>query len=439
MRTSVLSIIICAGLFFQVQAQNQQTISGNISSILSQLTENGNLKTNAFDSENSNIIHIQSTIKQALDHKNPEAGSFEQRFFVFHRGFDLPVVFVTEGYAASYAKNPKYREEISQLLNCNLVVAEHRFFGESVPEGIPWKYLTVEQAANDHHQLVLMLKNIYKGPWINTGISKGGQTAIYHRRFFPQDVKATVAYVAPFNSAAEDIKPIEFLSKVKDAKSRKKIKNFQREVLKHRDSIQKMMLSEIIEKNYTPVMSPDSTLDYLVLEFPFSFWQWCGDTADIPRAGSSSVALYKKLTRTVSVSSYTLPELSYYWPFHYQAYTEIGYYGFDTIALGDLIHIRGGYASNIVMAPPKIPMNFSPALTRSVIDFIQHKGNNIIYIYGENDPWSGSAAMPGKEVNALKFVLDDACHSVRIRNFDVETKNQILDQLYQWMVWKPAN
>lgn len=438
MRTIVLAFLMLSVPSIRLKAQEAQVNAADISGVLSQLSEARIQKSNATSSDHTNVVHIQSTIKQALDHHNPEAGSFEQRFFVFHRGFDLPVVFVTEGYAASYAKNPKYREEISQLLNCNLVVAEHRFFGESVPENLAWKYLTVEQAANDHHQLVLMLKKIYKGPWINTGISKGGQTAIYHRRFFPEDVKATVAYVAPFNSAAEDPKPVEFLSTVKDAESRKRIRDFQREVLKHRDSIQALMLNEMIEKKFEPLMSPDSTLDYLVLEYPFSFWQWCGDTADIPRPGSSSVTLYKKLTKTVSVSSYTLPELAYFWPFHYQAYTEIGYYGFDTTGLGDLLHIQGGYASNVIMAPPEVTMNFSPELSISVIDFIKNKGNNILYIYGKNDPWSGSAALPGKDVNALKFVLDDACHSVRIRSFDKETQNQMLNTLYQWIEWMPS-
>ena len=68
-----------------------------------------------------------------LDYKNPAAGNFTQRIFVCHVGFDRPTIVVTEGYWANYAENPKYREELSRILNANLVVCEYRYFGQSVP------------------------------------------------------------------------------------------------------------------------------------------------------------------------------------------------------------------------------------------------------------------------------------------------------------------
>ena len=58
---------------------------------------------------------------QPLDHQHPEKGSFRQRVVVSHIGFDRPTVIVTEGYGASYALNPKYREELSKMFNTNMV------------------------------------------------------------------------------------------------------------------------------------------------------------------------------------------------------------------------------------------------------------------------------------------------------------------------------
>ena len=50
---------------------------------------------------------------------------FHQRVIVSHVGFDRPTVIVTEGYGAAYALNPKYREEISELLDANTVYYTH--------------------------------------------------------------------------------------------------------------------------------------------------------------------------------------------------------------------------------------------------------------------------------------------------------------------------
>lgn len=49
-------------------------------------------------------------------------GSFRQRVIVSHVGFDRPTVIVTEGYGAAYALNPKYREELSELLDANMIL-----------------------------------------------------------------------------------------------------------------------------------------------------------------------------------------------------------------------------------------------------------------------------------------------------------------------------
>ena len=67
-------------------------------------------------------------------------------------------------------------------------------------------------AAADHHRIVEVLKLIYPGKWIGTGISKGGQTAMFHRYFYPEDVDISVPYVAPLNFSTEDQRFIHFLT-----------------------------------------------------------------------------------------------------------------------------------------------------------------------------------------------------------------------------------
>lgn len=94
---------------------------------------------------------------QPLDHRHPEKGSFRQRVIVAHVGFDRPTVIVTEGYGAAYALRSQYREELSKLLNANMIFVEYRYFLESTPEPKDWQYLTAENSADDlschHHRI----------------------------------------------------------------------------------------------------------------------------------------------------------------------------------------------------------------------------------------------------------------------------------------------
>lgn len=58
-----------------------------------------------------------------------------------------------------YAVNNR-TAELSKILNCNQIMVEHRYFGESVPAPFDWKYLTIKQAADDHHRIIEMFKII---------------------------------------------------------------------------------------------------------------------------------------------------------------------------------------------------------------------------------------------------------------------------------------
>ena len=100
---------------------------------------------------------------QPLDHRHPEKGSFRQRVIVSHIGFDRPTVIVTEGYGAAYALRSQYREELSKLLNANMIFVEYRYFLESTPEPKDWQYLTAENSADDLHAITTAFKKHLSG------------------------------------------------------------------------------------------------------------------------------------------------------------------------------------------------------------------------------------------------------------------------------------
>mgnify|MGYP000759374841 FL=1 len=232
-------------------------------------------------------------ITQPVDHKNPAAGTFTQRVIVAHVGFDRPTILVTEGYGAAYALNPRYQEELSKLLDANMVFVEYRYFLESTPTPCNWEYLTAENSAYDLHNVNQTFRELYTGKWVSTGISKGGQTTCLYRAWFPDDVDFSVPYVAPLNRGVEDGRHEPFLRKVGTKKDRQKIEAFQIEILKHKDEIVPMLEKFCKDKKLEFRIPIAEVLDYCVLEYPFALWQWGTPTSVIPPLTSDAKTLFQ--------------------------------------------------------------------------------------------------------------------------------------------------
>lgn len=217
-------------------------------------------------------------MRQMVNHDDIIYGFFEQRVFIMHVGYDRPTVLVTEGYGADYASRPGYREELSRLLNANLIVVEHRYFGESVPSPRRWEYLNVRAAMTDLHKIRESLAALYPGKWIATGISKGGQTALMYRTLYPDDVDVTVCYVAPLCQGVEDGRHEPFIArKAGTPESRKKVLDFQKEVLVRRDSLMPLFEKFCDTTGLHFTRPVNEIFDYCVLEYSFAFWQWGTD------------------------------------------------------------------------------------------------------------------------------------------------------------------
>lgn len=267
----LLFALLSASVSLSAQTDLQQKL-GKISAI----TETQSLESSRFSEK------YVTYFTQPLDHRHPEKGSFRQRVIISHVGFDRPTVIVTEGYGAAYALHPKYREELSRLLDANMIFVEHRYFLESTPEPKDWQYLTAENSADDLHAVRNAFKSIYPGKWIATGISKGGQTALLYRTFYPDDVDISVPYVAPLCYAAEDGRHEPFLQKVSTAEARKKIEDFQLEVLKRKGTLLPRFEKYCTEKGLKFRAPIEEIYDYSVLEYSFALWQWGTPTSTIP-------------------------------------------------------------------------------------------------------------------------------------------------------------
>ena len=376
----------------------------------------------------------QVMVRQPLDHNDTTKGFFLQRVFVADKAKTNPVVLGTEGYGAAYAAMPRYINELSTMLNANQITVEHRYFGKSWPSPLNWDYLTVKNANADHHAVVQIFKKYYSGKWVNTGISKGGQTAVYHRAFYPDDVDVTVAYVGPLNFGVEDGRHEPFIRNVPGTpEQREKIHNFQVEVLKNREQMMPKLEKFIADKKFTFRIPHEAVLDYCVLEYPFALWQWGRLTDKVPAANVGIDSLFNHLMAVSDPSYFSIEDQENIKTFFVQAARELGYYGYDWKPLRKYLSIESaeGYLPEIFL-PSDLKIKYSKKSAKEVSKFMKNTNEPILLIYGQWDPWSATA-FEVYSPNQVKVVKAGGSHSTRIKNLPADQQKLVKQKLESWL------
>jgi len=367
--------------------------------------------------------------RMPLDHNNPNSPTFPLRVYYSHKDFNKPMVVVIEGYTMYTSK----ANELTQILGANQLTIEHRFFERSRPkDSIPWNYLNVRQAVVDQHQIIEAFKSFYKGKWVSTGISKGGSATIFHRKFYPNDVDVSVPYVAPLNFSSEDPRVYDFLSKVGTDSCRKKIRDFQIELFEKKKEILPMFEELAKNKKWEFKMGLDRAYDLSVLEYQFAFWQWGTFCDCIPQKGTPAQLLFYHWKMVNPFIFFDEGDIEKTRPFFYQAMTEIGMYGYQVKPFSKYLKDASNITFTFAM-PVGHKAVFNPETMKDIDAWIKQSGNNMLYIYGQNDAWSSTAVEPGNKTNAVKMVNPNGCHASRISSFPVEMQDSIYTILEKWL------
>ena len=405
-----------------------QTVLEQKISAISAIKEIRSLETSEFSEK------YVTYFTQPLDHRHPEKGSFRQRVIVSHVGFDRPTVIVTEGYGAAYALRSQYREELSKLLNANMIFVEYRYFLESTPEPKDWQYLTAENSADDLHAITTAFKNIYPGKWIATGISKGGQTTLLYRTFYPDDVDISVPYVAPLCYRVEDGRHEPFLHKVSTPENRKKIEDFQLEALKRKATLLPRFEKYCTEKNYSFRAPIEEIYDYSVLEYSFALWQWGTPISSIPATTASDDEIFSHLLAISEPGYFTAdsPNASFF----VQAARELGYYGYDVQPFKQYLSIQSseGYLHRLMLPEELKDMPFDKTLSKKITKFLKKQDPKMIFIYGQNDPWTAAGVTWLKnKKNIHVFIQPNGSHLARINTLPETEKAKVMELINGWL------
>ena len=390
--------------------------------------------------------------EQPIDHTDPSKGTFKQYVLLGHKDVKLPVVAILEGYGVNYF----YESELSQLFNTNQIIIEHRFFNRSIPpSGIPWKELTLKQAATDQHRIIQSLrKEIYpETTWISTGVSKGGQTTIYHRYFYPDDVELSVPYVAPMNLAKIDPRLEKYLVNLGNTPEKRqflegggkegflKIFEFQKRCFENLDRLTPQMQEYATDYSYTfdRVGGVERATKLVILEYPFAFWQWGAQLDEMPETDLGDWEdIFNYLIRVSPPDFFNDSSILKIQAFYYAALTETGMYAYNTKPFKKFFKKEPSEIIDFSFAMPEgyeqVPFNTKQLL--QINKWLQSDAEKMLFIYGGMDPWAATAVDLQKNSKCRKFIKTDMHHGCRISHFDGVVRMDIVETLQEWITGK---
>ena len=384
-------------------------------------------------------------VTQPVDHDAPSGATFQQEVSLIHRDVTAPMVAVTTGYD-DY--NRDFPAEPTELLAANQISIEHRYFGTSRPDPADWSKLTIKQMADDEHAIVELLKPIYGAAWLSTGGSKGGMTASYHHRFYPDDVAGTLAYVAPLSFAIPDPRYATFLAATGTPACATAVRAVAKEMLQNRRAALLALAQAQATTDglaYTRIAIAPA-LESAILDLEWSYWQYSGVGAcsSVPATTATDAALFHFLDQISPVSFSDDPQTAEFDAYFYQAYAQLGSPG--TVGIrGDLVSqdlsaftqfTDSDYLGSLPVGVP-VPA-YDPAPMLDIDHWIQHDAAHFVFEYGEYDPWTGGAYHLGAATDALELTAPQGTHNSELIDLATADRDAALAKLAAWTGVTPA-
>ncbi|MEU2557816.1 S28 family serine protease [Streptomyces longispororuber] len=376
------------------------------------------------------------TYRQPVDHKRPHGASFTQRLTLWHKATTRPTVLYTTGYGLSSGTTA-----LTKLLDANQVSVEHRYFLESRPQGAAgddWTKMTVQQEAADEHRITRALRAVERGKWLGTGASKGGMTATYHERFYPKDLDAVVAFVAPNDADNKDDSGYErFFRTVGTKECRAALNAVQREMLARRATLLPKFEADAEANGHTfeeTLGTTDRAYEFAVLDQVWNFWQ--SDTADncatVPDAKKATDDELYGWSKKHGLSVYADEELGTNGsgPYYRQAATQLGWADLKFDHLKGVRHHPGLYQPNSVL-PAAMRGSYENRTIAGVDRWVRTRGQRMMFIYGENDPWSAERFTPSHR-DSYRYVVPGANHGASIAKLPEPQQSRVVATVKRW-------
>ena len=385
---------------------------------------------------------------QLVDHNDPSKGTFKQQVVLSFVGKDAPTILHTEGYNLTgfekvnnntnrldSIKAPHFLWALSKDygkngFDLNCVQVEYRYHGFSLPEwdADSFKYLSAEQQSEDLHAIVTDLKKALitgDGKWLSTGVSKNGDTTVQYAYFDDlndwNDIDIYVPFASPNILQEYDIRIGTYM------------------ITKSSKDVQ-----PLLEKAYKKLVDDQAVADATIEAYAKKGGKFKKDSALL----TTVVAVLSNLFQVQSYSDYntwtklipkegdkpetyakffmldpTSPEVKYKGanargplhkrrtPYEVQNAMEQGGAGFDYSWFLDgklLSESDKKYFKDLIEKSKKSKTMELQVNVRKNLETTKKK---LIFVYGEDDPWTGAAIPDPTNPNVKKYIVPHGTHT----------------------------
>ncbi|MFT3713040.1 MAG: S28 family serine protease [Archangium sp.] len=374
-------------------------------------------------------------LQQPVDHFKPDGAKFEQRILLTLRDPAAPVVLATTGYELF-----DYRSDLASNFPVNELEVEHRFFEDSTPSPVDYGMLTIMQSAADSHHIVEALGALLPGPWMSTGHSKGGMTALFHRRFYPCDVAASAPYVTPISHGKLDPRFGPWLAQLGGPRydaCRGVLKDLERGVISRRAE-----LAPGLRGHYTMIGSQVRALWAASNgETLWGAFQY-GRQDDTMRGCPAYEALIGSPDFPYLVEQYsgygeyyadeylTQGQLDSY---SYQTQNELGSPGANRAHLEEFGPIPD-LPDDAIFLFGSVPVPaFEPRAMDDIQQWLSKHGERFVFLYGEWDPWTGAQVDVTGARETVKVIIPEANHGLGLTDLSGPEREQVFTMLEGWL------
>jgi hypothetical protein len=364
--------------------------------------------------------------EQPVDHDDPTGPTFEQHIALRHVDTDGPFVLHSTGYS-DYTGG--VQDELAYLLGSSSMTVEHRYFANSMPDDPDWSLLSVYQAAADHHAIVEAFTEIYTGEWLSTGASKGGEVSLLHRRFFPDDVTATVAYVAPINLGLHDERYVGHFDLL-DQDCVTIVRDLQVAAASE-PAVKEAWVARADEVGAgLERFGADDGFEFAVLESEWLFWQNDADCEQLedPTDVASTTEF---LLRTAGPGYYSDAQLDHFAPYYFQSAYELGYPTQPLEHLDGLMTVDVDDISPLMPAGVPVP-EFDADAMPDLLDWVASSGSELLLIYGEVDPWTAGAVPLGDAVDSARYDAPGGNHGSKLSDLAEGDREDAMQMIERW-------
>lgn len=350
------------------------------------------------------LAQYMITFIQPLDWTDLSKGTFPQRVLLAYKGEDHYNSFEVSGYCLTDIMVPGTpaiagRGELSFMFNCNCIMMEYRYFGQSKPGNAEedcdkaeyWDYMTSANANSDFSNIIHSIQTILPGKSLFSGVSKGGYSTNVFCMYENDDsfaaeykksvmnygkwdndeqyepmIDAYVSYDAPLCDGPQDPRFMKNLFETigdqgYDAQTAQEYRNlvmeFMIEALKNRNQIQDWYYQKCLDdgNELRPYCTKEILYDVAVLEFATQFWQYGSDFSiienvlsmpkeddpdtEIDEADEYLKQIYELILSMNNPSTWSPSGAAY--PYYVQATLEMGEHSLDFSYLRKELAARG--------------------------------------------------------------------------------------------------